>query len=157
MSDSEILWTVAPQAPLSGGFPRHESWSGWPFPFPGDLPDSGIEPTSSALQVEAPYELKKICGGDWLKMCFSQICEKGLLQKKKVSDISPCLEHKLFYTHYTSTLSNGRFLLNKIDLEFCFEYLEAVCWKLILIFKFENLILFITFSLAIYVNISIKS
>lgn len=90
-------------------------------------------------------------------MCFSQICEKGLLQKKKVSDISPCLEHKLFYTHYTSTLSNGRFLLNKIDLEFCFEYLEAVCWKLILIFKFENLILFITFSLAIYVNISIKS
>lgn len=90
-------------------------------------------------------------------MCFSQICGKGHLQKKKVSDFSPCLEHKLFYTLYTSTLSNERFLLNKIDLEFCFEYLEAICWKLILTFKFENLILFITFSLAIYINISIKS
>ena len=30
------------------GFPRQEYWSGLPFPFPGNLPDSGIEPTSSA-------------------------------------------------------------------------------------------------------------
>ena len=28
------------------GFPRQEYWSGLPFPFPGDLPDSGIEPMS---------------------------------------------------------------------------------------------------------------
>ena len=41
-------WTVARQAPLSLGFPRQEYWSGLPFP-PGDLPDSGIEPLSSAL------------------------------------------------------------------------------------------------------------
>ena len=27
------------------GFPRQEYWSGLPFPFPGDLPDPGIEPT----------------------------------------------------------------------------------------------------------------
>lgn len=60
-------------------------------------------------------------------MCFSQICGKGHLQKEKVSDFSPYLEHKLFYTLYTSTLSNGRFLLDNIDLEFCFEYLEAIC------------------------------
>ena len=39
-------WTVACQAPLSIGFPRQESWSGLPFPFPGDLPDPGIEPRS---------------------------------------------------------------------------------------------------------------
>ena len=39
-------WTVAHQAPLSMGFPRPESWSGWPCPPPGDLPDSGIEPVS---------------------------------------------------------------------------------------------------------------
>ena len=28
------------------GFPRQESWSGLPFPPPGDLPDPGIEPVS---------------------------------------------------------------------------------------------------------------
>ena len=39
-------WTVAHQAPLSMGFSRQEYWSGLPFPPPGDLPDSGIEPTS---------------------------------------------------------------------------------------------------------------
>ena len=42
-------WTIAHQAPLSMGFPRQESWSGLPFPSPGDLPDLGTEPTSSAL------------------------------------------------------------------------------------------------------------
>ena len=42
-------WTVARQAPLSMGFPSQEYWSGLPFPSPGDLPDSGIEPASPAL------------------------------------------------------------------------------------------------------------
>ena len=42
-------WTVASQAPLSLGFPRQEYWSGLPFLSPGDLPDSGLEPTSPAL------------------------------------------------------------------------------------------------------------
>ena len=37
------LWTVTLQAPLSVGFSKQESWSGLPFPFPGDLPDSGIK------------------------------------------------------------------------------------------------------------------
>ena len=31
------------------GFPRQEYWRGLPSPSPGDLPDPGIEPTSSAL------------------------------------------------------------------------------------------------------------
>ena len=31
----------------SVGFPRQEYWSGLPFPSPGDLPDPGMEPTSS--------------------------------------------------------------------------------------------------------------
>ena len=38
-------WTVAHQAPLSLGFSRQESWSGWPLPPPGRLPDPGTEPT----------------------------------------------------------------------------------------------------------------
>ena len=32
-------------------FSRQEYWSGLPFPSPGDLPDSGIEPRSPALQI----------------------------------------------------------------------------------------------------------
>ena len=34
-------WTVAYQAPSSTGFSRQGSWSGLPFPSPGDLPDPG--------------------------------------------------------------------------------------------------------------------
>ena len=46
-------WTVAYQAPPSMGFSRQEYWSGLPFPSPGDLPDSGIEPRSPALQADS--------------------------------------------------------------------------------------------------------
>ena len=41
------------------GFSRQEYWSGLPFPSPGNLPDLGIEPESSALQAETlPTELQ---------------------------------------------------------------------------------------------------
>ena len=49
MSDSEMLYTTACQAPLSKGFSRKEYWSGLPHPPPGDLPDPGIELVSLAL------------------------------------------------------------------------------------------------------------
>ena len=48
VSDSVTPWTVAHQAPLSMGSPRHEYWSGSPFPSPGDLPKPGIKPKSLA-------------------------------------------------------------------------------------------------------------
>ena len=52
MSDSFATpRTVAHGAPLSLGFHRQEYWSGLPFPSLGDLPNPGIEPESSALQV----------------------------------------------------------------------------------------------------------
>ena len=39
-------------------FSRQEYWSGLPFPSPGDLPYSGIEPRSPTLQVDSlPAEL----------------------------------------------------------------------------------------------------
>ena len=47
------LWTVACQSPLSMGFSRQEYWSGLPCPPPGDLPETRIEPTSPALQVDS--------------------------------------------------------------------------------------------------------
>ena len=34
-------------------FSRQEYWSGLPFPSPGNLPDLGIEPRSSALQADS--------------------------------------------------------------------------------------------------------
>ena len=46
-------WTVACQAPLFMGLPRQESWSGLPFPSPGDLPNPGLKPLSPAWQVDS--------------------------------------------------------------------------------------------------------
>ena len=46
-------WTVAYQAPQSMEFSMQEYWSGLPFPSPGDLPNTGIEPGSPALQADA--------------------------------------------------------------------------------------------------------
>ena len=45
-------WTVAPQAPLSMGFSRLESWSGLPIPPPRDLPYPEIGPRSP-LQADS--------------------------------------------------------------------------------------------------------
>ena len=49
-------WPVACQAPLSMGFSRQEYWCGLPFPPLGDLPGSGIKPSSpvsTALQADS--------------------------------------------------------------------------------------------------------
>ena len=48
-----VSWTVACQAPLSMGFSRQEYWSRLLFPSPGDLPESGIEFGSPALQADS--------------------------------------------------------------------------------------------------------
>ena len=44
---SHSLWPHG----LSMEFSRQQYWSGLPFPSPGDLPDSGIEPRSPAMQT----------------------------------------------------------------------------------------------------------
>ena len=61
-------WTVALGAPLSKEFPRGEYWSGLPFPLPGHLPDTGIEPQFPGLQEgalpmnhqESPYSVSLV-------------------------------------------------------------------------------------------------
>ena len=40
------LWTVACQAPMSMGLSKQEYQKRLPYPLPGDLLDTGIEPTS---------------------------------------------------------------------------------------------------------------
>jgi len=64
--------TGAHQAPLSIGFSRQEYWSGLPCPFPGDLPDPGIKPTSPSLQADSlPSELPSRLLGKIGIMCCS--------------------------------------------------------------------------------------
>ena len=46
-------WTVIHQTPPSMEFSKQEDWSGLPFPSPGDLPNSEIEPISFASPVLA--------------------------------------------------------------------------------------------------------
>ena len=57
-------------------FSRPEYWSGLPFPFPGDLPNPGIEHRSPTLQADslpAELQIKKSprCKlGAAFKLCF---------------------------------------------------------------------------------------
>ena len=75
-------WTAvhASQAPLSVGFSRQEYWSGLPFPSPGDLPDSGIEPRSPTLRVDAlPSKPPgKLVGNRWCYIFSSLLPIAGL-------------------------------------------------------------------------------
>ena len=82
------LQTAAHQAPLSIGFSRQEYWTGLTCPPPGDLPDPGIKPGSSALQADSllpshqgrlkeywtsakvPSELYQVTTGSLLYMYF---------------------------------------------------------------------------------------
>ena len=82
------LWTVAGQDPLSVEFFRQEYWSGLPFPSPGDLPNSGTEPRSPALQADSlPSEpLEKLeergnlsrCSGRYGLLNFGGVFIRGI-------------------------------------------------------------------------------
>ena len=62
------------------GLPRQEYWSGLPFPPPGDLPDPGIEPMSSALAggfvttEQSPFEATEY-------FCFGFQMASGSLER----------------------------------------------------------------------------
>ena len=58
-------WTAACQASLSMQFSRQEYWSGLPILPPGDLPDPGIEPESSALPARQADSLPVEPLGNW--------------------------------------------------------------------------------------------
>ena len=53
ISDFVTPWTVACQVLLHMEFSRQEYWSRLSFPSPRDLPNSGIEPRSYALQADS--------------------------------------------------------------------------------------------------------
>ena len=80
-------WTVAYQAPPFMGFSRQEYSSGLPFPSPGDLPNSGIEPWYPALQTDAltselpgkPRIFQSLCQLIVLCECSEDVKCTGLL------------------------------------------------------------------------------
>ena len=77
-------WSVAYQAPPSMGFSRQECGSGLPFPSPGDLPDPGIEPESSASQADSlPSEP---AGKPKTKVYYSEKIYDRINKKKKKKD-----------------------------------------------------------------------
>ena len=93
-------WTVALQAPLCTGVSRQESWSGLPFPSPGDLPNPGIKSGPPALQADSllteyegspskPYILIK--GNFWIGVwctLFQQVQPEASLMGSAASVMS---------------------------------------------------------------------
>ena len=126
---SNCLWThglyVARQASLSMGSSRQEYWSGLPFPPPGDLPKTGTELRSPALQAllyhlsqgwalkqERNYSQNKksitqttedLCFGTlWgvLRMCL-KATNLGLKKEEKHWPLSPSGQGPIVYSpHY---------------------------------------------------------
>ena len=81
-------WTVAYQAPPSMEFSRQEHWSELPFPSPGDLPDTGIEPKSPALWADAlPSEPPRMRGS--LKRGSKYFSKKYTPNQSILKEISP--------------------------------------------------------------------
>ena len=76
----ETPWTLARHAPLSMGSALcplaswQESWGGLPFPFPGDLPNPGIEPASPATLalIGRFFHLWAIYNAPLLSISFSE-------------------------------------------------------------------------------------
>ena len=61
-------------------FSRQEYWSGLPFPSPGDLPNSGIEPKSPALQVDSLPSKPPVLWRTYLCVCVCVcVCVYGFL------------------------------------------------------------------------------
>ena len=76
-------WTVACQGPLSMGFPRQEHWNGLPFPSPGDLLATEIEPeplASLAWQADSLL-LSHIAGESetWIEYDTNPVYSPGFL------------------------------------------------------------------------------
>ena len=125
VSDSLWLpWTVAHQAALSLGFSRQESWSGLPFPPPGDFPHPGIEPASPCLlhwQVDS-LPLSRLGGplGVWASVmavcrlqlrctgfCCSAAC--GIFPSR---GSNPCPLHRQVDSYRPSSQGSPRNIMN---------------------------------------------
>ena len=84
-------WMVVCQAPLSIRFSRQEYWNGLLFPSPGDLPDPGTEPMSSACPALAGRFSTIVPPGKlpskWSKFFFLKITLHFTLLNKRVGKL----------------------------------------------------------------------
>ena len=71
--------------PLVMGFSRQEYWSGLPFPFPGDLPNPGIEPISCTGWQVFTTELPGKPPTKQVQNSYSENYSKNCLKKFKIS------------------------------------------------------------------------
>ena len=94
MSSSFVTpWIVAHQAPLSMGFLRQEYWSGLPFPSPGDLPNTEIEPMSPAWQADSlGLSYQGSPEGQQNLLCF-QLCLPSLYLHTYLAKLKHSLAH----------------------------------------------------------------
>ena len=84
---SHIWLFVTPWTIQAMEYSRPEYWSGYPFPFPGDLPNPGIKPRSPTLQADSlpaePQGTPKNTGvGNWPLLWWifpTQESNQGLL------------------------------------------------------------------------------
>ena len=92
VSNSEMPWTVACQAPLSMGFSRQEYWSGLLCLPPRDLPNPGIEHASLSpalvgkffatsttweAQNESGAELRVLLPIENLRISYNSVLHRG--------------------------------------------------------------------------------
>ena len=76
---------ITHQTPLSMGFSRQEYWSGLPFPSPGYLPNSGIEPMTLASPALAGRFFTTVSPG---KSHSSWISQRAWLKRLYFSEKS---------------------------------------------------------------------
>ena len=82
-------WTIWPME-----FFRPEYWSGWPFPYPGDLPNPGIKPGSVTLRVDSllrhqgsPYIVMRYWPIVFLVLSFSGVGTKYLISWQELGSV----------------------------------------------------------------------
>ena len=113
-------------------FSRPEYWSGYPFPFPGDLPNSGIEPRSSSLQADSllaePQGKPKNTGVGSLSLLSGSSWPKN---RTRVSSIAGG-----FFTNWAMREDPRRCLTSGINtISYCYCYVNCsslgeTAWKL---------------------------
>ena len=64
------------------GFSSQEDWSGLSFPPPADLPDAGIEPVSSAENLEFWAEHSCVRIETWLSLFCAYLCPQSTAADK---------------------------------------------------------------------------
>ena len=125
-------WTIACQAPLYMEFSRQEYWSRLPLPFPGYLPNPGIEPisvmsyalrggffsTSATWEVNTRHNFINVCQSCLLDAeCVK--CSVLVFSLKKNPKYVRNLSQGIWKDMYTRS-SSGNALLGK-QTTWCFK------------------------------------